>query len=494
MIRRAVVLALMGLAAGCSSAGPSAGSQAGTTVLVLDTQRPGRAIPAGFLGLGIEYRALGNYAGPNPAAPDPILARLIANLSPGQSPVLRIGGDTTDWTWWPVPGMPQPPWVHYALTPDWLAVTRALTQRLGARLILGVNFEADSPTIASAEANALISGLGRPSIAALELGNEPELYHSFGWYRGPDGRPVTGRPADYDYNSFQREFGAIAVALPQGTIAGPTTGGPWWEPDWPQFLASQPRVGLATVHRYPLHACSKQSSPLYPTIDHLLSPLALSGLAADTRPLVRVAHRRGLPLRVDEMNPTPCPARALELRSFGGALWAADVLFEMAAVGVDGVNVQSSTGPTQDLFSIKHGPGGWRVAVWPEYYGLLLFARAAPPGSRLIPFSTPAPAPIHAWATEARDGTVRVVLINAGPGQRSLALGAGAGGRPASLERLLAPDVRAQEGVTLGGRSFGAWITTGQLAGTPSQLTIQPSQGRYAVKLPGHSAALLTIS
>jgi hypothetical protein len=170
------------------------------------------------------------------------------------------------------------------------------------------------------------------------------------------------------------------------------------------------------------------------------------------------------------------------------------VLFEMAAVGVDGVNVQSSTGPTQDLFSVVQGSGGWRVAVWPEYYGLLLFARAAPPGSRLIPFSTGAPAPIHAWATEARDGTVRVVLINAGPGQRSLALGAGARGRPASLERLLAPDVRAQEGVTLGGRSFGAWSNTGRLAGTPSQITIQPSQGRYAVSLPGHSAALLTIS
>ena len=46
-------------------------------------------------------------------------------------------------------------------------------------------------------------GVGPRSVVALELGNEPELDHSFGWYRGPNGQEVTGRPADYDFDMFE---------------------------------------------------------------------------------------------------------------------------------------------------------------------------------------------------------------------------------------------------------------------------------------------------
>ncbi len=476
-------VALVALVTGCSS-GAQGASPASSTDLALDTPHAGRVIPAGYLGLGIEYRALANYSGSDPSAPDPVLARLISNLSPGQPPVLRIGGDTTDWTWWPVPGMQQPPWVHYSLTPRWVAVTRALTRRLGARLILGINFEADNTEIAASEADALVNGIGAQSIEALELGNEPELYHSFGWYRGQNGQAVPGRPADYDFDMFQREFTALSASLPSLPIAGPTTGGPWWEPDWPRFLAAQRKVRLATVHRYPLHACSRRQSPIYPTVSHLLEPLASRGLAADTRQLVGLAHARGIPLRVDEMNPTPCPTRALELRSFAGALWAVDILFEMASIGVDGVNFQSSTGATEDLFSVRRGAGGWSAAVKPEYYGMLLFAQAAPPGSRLIPLSGRQAPQVHTWATKGTDGTVRVVLINQGGANQVVSLRSSAGAGAATVERLEAPDLEAQQGITLGGRSFGSWTTTGRLAGNGSVDVVKPSQGRFTVSLP----------
>ena len=41
--------------------------------------------------------------------------QLIRNLAPGQAPDLRIGGDTTDWTWWPVPGVAKPGGIRYSL-------------------------------------------------------------------------------------------------------------------------------------------------------------------------------------------------------------------------------------------------------------------------------------------------------------------------------------------------------------------------------------------
>jgi hypothetical protein len=47
--------------------------------------------------------------------------------------------------------------------------------------------------------------------------------------------------------------------------------------------------------------------------------------------------------------------------------------------------------------------------------------------------------------------------------------------------------------VTLGGQSFGALTTTGQLAGAPLVGVAKPRGGAYAVTLPAGSAALLTL-
>jgi hypothetical protein len=80
------------------------------TATVLTTGGPAtdRAIPAGFLGLSLEYFAIPAYAGANPSAVDPVFVQLIRNLAGGNPPELRIGGDTTDRTWWPVPDTPTP--------------------------------------------------------------------------------------------------------------------------------------------------------------------------------------------------------------------------------------------------------------------------------------------------------------------------------------------------------------------------------------------------
>ena len=91
---------------------------------VADTPRS-RPIPPGFIGLSIEYPSSLAYSGADPAAPNPTFIRLVQELNPSGSPVIRFGGDTTDWTWWPTPGLKRPPGIRYALTRRWLAVTRA---------------------------------------------------------------------------------------------------------------------------------------------------------------------------------------------------------------------------------------------------------------------------------------------------------------------------------------------------------------------------------
>ena len=117
--------------------------------------------------------------------------------------MIRIGGDTTDWTWWPVPGVGKPGGIRYSLTPTFARVTAALAHELNASLILGINLEADSATVAATEARELVARIGRASIEALELGNEPELYASFSWYTTRSGIHVPGCPPGYDFAAYQ---------------------------------------------------------------------------------------------------------------------------------------------------------------------------------------------------------------------------------------------------------------------------------------------------
>jgi len=467
---------------------------AGAATVTVDPSSTGATVPAGFVGLSLEYPAVPAYAGNDPGSLDPVFVQLVRNLAPGQAPVLRIGGDSADRTWWPTATVQRPAGVTFAITGRWLAVTRSLAQTLGAHLILGLDLEADSPELASAEATALIDGVGPRSIRALELGNEPDLYAAFPWYRVAGGR-VLGRPPGYDEASFINDFAQFTSALPRVPLAGPSLSGRSWTEGLGQFLAAEPQLGLVTLHRYPLQLClTRPSSPRYPTLSRLLSPASSVGLADSFAPAVALARSHGLALRIDELNTVSCGAVPGVSKSFASALWALDTMFELARVGVSGVNVHTFPGAGYELFNITHTGGSWRAAVAPEYYGLLMFARATPPGSRLVNVGGGgAGGPVHSWATRARDGTIRVVLTNEGSSPRTLAVRIAGRNAKAALTRLTAPSASAKSGVTLGGQSFAAQTETGLLAGRAENSSVAPYDGRYVVSLPATSAAMLVL-
>ena len=270
--------------------------------MTVEPVRYGRAIPSAFVGLSIETTTLEAYAGSDPLAIDPVFEELFRNLAPGQRPVLRIGGDTADWSWWPVPGIARPPGVFINLDARWTAVARALSDALSARLIVDLNLEADSAIVAAAEARALLAGIGRRRIEALEIGNEPELYNTLAWYHQPDGTAVLGRPSGYHFAAFRSESARVAAALPRMPLAGPAIGGFAWIHDLPRFLAAEPRLAVLTFHRYPLAQCASLGSTGYPTVGNLLSDTASQGLADSVAPYMALAHARGLTARIDELN------------------------------------------------------------------------------------------------------------------------------------------------------------------------------------------------
>jgi hypothetical protein len=485
----AVVFAACGAGSSSNHATVRVSSTGQIATVTVSAATMGRPIPAGFLGLSIELNAIEKYAGTDPSAINPVFLALVQNLTPGQAPVLRLGGDSTDWAWWPAPGLKRPAGASVTLTPRWLRVTRAMTQALSARLILGIDLEAGSARAAGTEARALAAGLPRSSIQALELGNEPLLYATFTW--GRSGAP--GRPPGYNTPQIIADYARIGSALPRLPLAGPAIGSPHWYPSLRGFLKAEPRIRIATLHRYPLQKCFiAPSRPQFPTIAHLLGPTASTGLADTVAPYTGLVHARGLTVRIDEMNTVSCGSGSGVADTFASALWATDALFEMARVGVDGVNLHTYPHATYELFSFNRAHGSWQGTVTPEYYGLLLFGQAAPPGSHLLRVTARGASGLKAWATRTSDGTIRVTLINESSGSRTVSLKSTSSAPSATMLLLRAPSLGARSGITFAGASFASHTTTGTLTGAhPTSLTL--TGGRCVLQLPRAGEAVVTI-
>jgi hypothetical protein len=456
----------------------------------------GRPISGGFVGLSIEYPAVTAYAGSDPSAINPVFEHLVRNLAPNRRPVLRIGGDSTDRAWWPLKHLVRPSGVTYSISSRWLAVTRALAEGTGARLILGVNLEANQPLIAAAEARALLSGIGFRSVLALEIGNEPNWYGTLPWYRNSRGRLVRGRPSTYDVRMFTAEFSALRKRLPRVALAGPAVGALPWLRNLHAFLAAEPTLRVVTLHRYPLNRCfTTPGSPSYPTVASMLSASASRGVAGGIGRYVAIAHQRGDTFRIDEMNSVACGGKARVSDTFASALWALDTLFAVARSGADGVNVHTFPGARYGLFTFHRASAGRAAFVRPEYYGLLMFAQAAPPGARLLSVTRNGSPEVRAWATRGSDGRTRLVLINNDVWHSHVVSVRLPEQAPvATLERLTAPSAWARSGVALGGQSFGAQTQTGDLAGARLNQQLTPGPGGYLVTLPAASAGMLTVS
>ncbi len=461
-----------------------------------------------FLGLAFEYSAIRGWVGSGTAPPNPVLVQLIRNLDPVGRPSIRIGGLSTDRSWWPVPGMKQPLGVTYSLTPAWARSLRSLAQALNARLVLGVNLEADSPRLAQTEADEFLQLIGRRYVSALDIGNEPPLYSSVPWYRregqdvipwySDEGTPVFSRDLHWGPANFVAEYARILDALPQIPIAGPDTQRADWFAAYERFLSPHSRVRMLASHGYGLNNCvTNPASAAYPSIPHLLNDYALHDLLNTLTPYVGAAHRNGATFRVDEMGSVTCNGRRGVADTMASALWAVGALFSVARDGVDGVNLHTYPGLSNALFDFTGSSGGWSAAVHPLYYGALLFARAAPAGSHLLHVSYRGPRPLHGWATAGPGHARHVVLLNDSLTQSATVAVRAARGvlgtRPAQLARLSAPSASATSGISLGGRSFGDATATGLLR-APVGDDVRPRRGVYHVTVPAASAAVLTFS
>jgi hypothetical protein len=400
--------------------------------------------------------------------------------------------------------MSQPLGVTYDLSTRWTAAASAIARATNAQFLLGINLEANRTRVSQIEAAQLVKGIGSRYIDALEIGNEPDLYTLIPWYRRQGGRPlpwyshagspVFSRPATFSPADYVGEFTRTLNVVPRLPIAGPETGNPPWADAFDRLVSPHSRVRMLTSHAYGLNQCiNDTSSPAYPTVPNLVSLFASRAEVSGIGPYVALAHRDGARYRIDEMGSITCNGRFGVSNTLASALWVMDALFTMAADGVDGVNLHSYPNSANGLFDFSLARGHWQATVHPLYYGALMFAQAAPAGSRLLRVVSGSTGPLRAWATIAPDHRIRVLLIN-----DSLSASAAAVVRtpvvpgPATVETLRASSAYATSGVSLGGRGFGAATPTGVLA-PPRAQTVAPRGGAYSVTLTPGSAALLTL-
>jgi hypothetical protein len=489
----------------CDGGLPAQARAARTTVSVLGHPHGG-ALPDDFLGLGFTYKPIPGWVGPPSQPVDPVLVRLIRNLSPHGRPLLRIGGESADHSWWPIPGYRKPFGITYDVTPAWTTAARRLAQATHARLMLGVNLQADRTKVVQVESHELLRRIGARYIQSFQVGNEPNLYTVIPWYKLLNGKPVPqyskggtpvyARPPSYDPADFADEVKRMLRVMPRFPIAGPETNAPAWMAAFIRFLHPAGRAITLTTHAYAGNKCVTDPSQWkFPSVRHLLSVAASRDQLAGLRRDIGIAHARGDGFRVDELGIVSCSGLYGVSDSMASALWVIDTLFAMNDAGVNGVNLHTVNG-VNALFEPSRSGGRWNATVAPWYYGALMFAHAAPAGSRLLPVTNATRAGTRVWATLGADHRVRVLVINDNIGSSTrvrVRNPRGYGRRPGTLERLRARGgAYATSGVTLGGRSFG--LTRTGVLRAPVTQRVRRRDGAFAVTLPPASAALLTLT
>jgi hypothetical protein len=452
-----------------------------------------RSIPESFLGLSVEVSELSTYARAG-AAVDRVLGLL--RPLPASSIPLRVGGSSADRAYWQVPALAAPRWV-VGLDDAWVGELAALAARDRLRVTLGLNLAVHSPAMAVSLASAVAHALGPAGLAGLAIGNEPDLFaYDPGLQRERIASTLQSTPQRWtrryspsgyrgDYIAYAR---ALAGALPGVALLGPETTSAGRR--WLAALGGLGRLGprVLTVHRYRLSSCWARDSPSYPRIPTLLDESATAGLAHRLRSAVRFARRAGRSLVVSEINSMSCGGTAGVADAFATALWAPDVLFELAGAGVGGVNWHMRPQKLNAPFEVMGGA----IRPLPELYGLAVFVQMLGTDARLLHTRISAARGLHVkvWAVRSRERDT-VLLINKGVRAAGVSIaGFPARGR-ARLQRLLAPSVRSRDHVTFGGRWIGP---DGGWHGRVVTTALARGRGSYHVRVPRYSAALLSFT
>jgi hypothetical protein len=462
----------------------------------------GAPVPRSFAGFSIEYPSALDYFG-TPGHPHQEFIELLRTLGARGTgaPTIRLGGQSGDASWWNPDGLARPPAVDTDLTPAWLSTLRPISDAVGARFVLGGNFAIGDPANAASYLQASVAALPPGAIESFEIGNEADLYDRGATFTVGNitlTRPQR-RPVPYILPQYLGELDRYVATLNAARTPAwpPLAVGGFARNAWQlQAPAVLDHVGTAArffqSHGYALNGCRPRRVPGDVWRKALLGPTAMLPVARARR-LVKTVRPRGVSVRVSEINTATCGGAQGVSDSFASALWGADVLFEMAEAGVVGLNFHTWTGAWYAPISFIPSPTGPVTKVRPLLYGMLLFDRTVPNGARLLRVTQRRADTLKVWATRDVTGTVRVAVINKDPRRSQLVrLELPRGLRSGRIERLAAPSLAAQSGVTFAGQSFESGAFDGKLHGAVRSTRAKGRGSTYELRVPAASASLLT--
>jgi hypothetical protein len=473
---------LAGSAASVAAAHPLARLAAQTAptdkavTILIDSSKHLATVPADFTGLSYESAQLGHpefFSAENKA-----LIGLFRAL--GKQGVLRIGGNTGEYTTWsendadaeknhtPLalgPDAGTAAKTASIITPRAIRNLREFIEAVGWRTIYGLNLWHGAPENAAAEAKYVAGTLG-VRLIAFQIGNEPDMDHD------------PGSKERWTFDHYRDKWtvhrDAVKAAVPQARFAAPDIAK---EYDWITKTAEKkPDLAFLSGHYY------AEGPPADPkmTLEFLLH--RGRNPATEEFAVVHEATKiLGRPYRMTEGNSCFHGGKPSVSDSFASALWSGDYWLQLAAAGYIGLNLH---GGGNGLYTPIAGSLQDRFTARPVYYGMLLAENFAGATMTATTLSTQHESQ-NVTAFSALDrGRVKLAVFNKASDPVTVKFEGAKSARDGKVFWLQAPRIDSKEGVTFGGAGVGP---QGEFH-PKAQASITFRHGAASLGMPGYSA------
>ncbi len=360
----------------------------------------GRTVPAGYLGLSVEWSMVQRWAGADlttaerRALPFVQVLRSLRTQAGGGG-VLRIGGDSQDgYRWSPVPSRPGNRLFQGVIDAGMVEAILDVARFSGWKVVLGANLR-DGLTPPAVLMARHAAQYDRSSLLGLEVGNEPDAYY-------PSVEPYV---AVFDAYARSLALDPLTRDLP---LYGPAlaTGG---DLSWLRSLrqAQGARLAEVTFHHYANR----------PTLGALFHPAVTQEWQGRIREALRQAGP--VPVRVEEANSVGQGGLPRVSDVTGSTPWLVDTLLTGALAGLAGYGLHTWDGADYPLerrtayytpFVVRDGAASPR----PGFYALALLRDV--PGRTFCGVQTRRATgeAVRAWAL-ARGATGQLAVVATNP-------------------------------------------------------------------------------
>jgi hypothetical protein len=426
-------------------------------------------VPPNFIGMNIEIANLCTILRLD-ALQRSTFEQIFKNLGTG---TLHIGGRSADLSIWQ-PTLDTKPFCqrHLVITKPIVQSLFAFARRIHWKVIWGLNFLINKPQIDADEAQ-YIASIGGNSLLGFTIGNEPEDFTKHGY-----------RPPAWGYSNYLADWNADRDAIlhdvPHARFIGPEA---CCQSGWlPAFLQDESLSGVLSAASHHYYSYSDQEEPnRHVTIESFLSVSNMNKFIFQARSWVAAADQYNLPVDITELNSITNGGLHGVSDTFGSALWASDILFQSATLGIHQVDFQEVPDAVYAFINSQGVPQA--------IYHALLFFHLATLSSSFIPTILNTSANITSYAMSAPNHTLRIIFINKTAQQNlHVSFTPPSSYHTLTTLRMRAPSLTSTSGITIDNTT----LTTGNTLHIPKLPHVPLNTATIILNVPANSASLFT--